>query len=153
MSAIQTVLPALVPATREALDKLDAIDELILQAEQIPVATEHLIHGKMYARTIRLEPGTVLMGSLIKLATVLIVHGSTSVVIGDERVELDGYNVIPGCAGRKQLFVTRGWVEMTMIFPTQAKTVEAAEDEVFAQADRLMSRMDGSRDTITITGE
>jgi hypothetical protein len=107
----------------------------------------------MYVRTIRLQPGTVMIGSLIKLATVLIVNGATSVLIGDDRVELEGYNVIPGCAGRKQLFLTRGEVEMTMIFPTKAKTVEEAEDEVFAEADLLMSRRDSSNDTITITGE
>jgi hypothetical protein len=122
------------------------------QVEQVPVATEHILHGGMYARTIRLEAGVVMMGSLIKLATILIVNGATSLVAGDDRVDLDGYNVIPGCAGRKQLFVTRGPVEMTMIFPTQASTVAQAEDGVFAEADLLMSRNDGSRDTTTITG-
>jgi hypothetical protein len=107
----------------------------------------------MYARTIRLQPETKMMGSLIKLATVLIVHGDCSMLIGDQRVELKGYNVIPGCAGRKQFFWTHGPVEMTMIYPTAFSTVEEAEDEVFAEADQLMSRRDGSGDTIVVTGE
>ena len=59
----------------------------------------------------------------------------------------------PGCAGRKQLFWTRGPVEMTMIFPTHAQTVTEAEDEVFAEAEQLQSRKDSSRNTVMITGQ
>lgn len=147
------VAASLVPASPEALQKLDAINSKILQYEQISITTEHIFHGGMYSRTIRLKPGTVMMGSLIKKPTLLIVNGTTSVLVGDEQVELEGYNVIPGCAGRKQLFATRGPVEMTMIFATEAKTVEEAENEVFAEADKLMSRADNSRDTIIVTGE
>lgn len=144
---------ALVPPSPATLDKLAQAQEIILARPQVPVATEHLFHGGMYARTIRLIPGVWMIGSLIRLATVLIVHGDCAVIVGDEQVELSGYNVIPGCAGRKQLFLTRGPVEMTMIFPTRAQTVVEAEDEVFVEAKQLQSRKDGSRDTITITGQ
>lgn len=143
----------LAPAAQETLDKLAIVNDELLKYEQVPIATEHILHGGMYARTIRLCPGTVMMGSLIKRATMLIVNGPTAALVGDAWVEMDGYNVIPGCAGRKQLFVTRGEVGMTMIFATRAKTVEEAEDEVFAEADLLISRRDGGKDTITITGE
>lgn len=142
----------LTAASPETLDKLALAHEKISQCEQIPITTEHVIHGGMYARTIRLQPWTVMVGSLIKLATILIVNGSTFVLAGDDWVELKGYNVIAGCAGRKQLFVALGVVEITMIFPTQAKTVEQAEEEVFAEVDLLMSRKDGSSDTAIITG-
>jgi hypothetical protein len=70
-----------------------------------------------------------------------------------KRVDLTGYNIIPGCAGRKQLSVTHSPVEMTMIFPTQATTVEEAENEICAEADQLMSRKDNSKDKIMITGQ
>ena len=154
MSALTAPLPiAMVPASPAVLAQLDEINKLILSCPQIELSTEHLFHGGMYARTIRLQPGTKMMGSLIKLATVLIVHGDCSVLIGDQRVELTGYNVIPGCAGRKQFFWTHGPVEMTMIYPTSLGTVEEVEDEVFAESDQLMSRRDGSSDTIVVTGE
>jgi hypothetical protein len=133
--------------------QLNEINKLILACPQVEIVTEHLIHGGMYARTIRLQPETKMLGSLVQRATVLIVHGDCSVLIGDRRVELTGFNVIPGCAGRKQLFWTHGFVEMTMIFPTSAQTVTEAEDEAFAEADQLISRKDGSRDTVTITGQ
>jgi hypothetical protein len=154
MSALTAPLPiAMVAASPAVLAQLNEINKIILSCPQIELATEHLFHGGMYARTIRLQPGTKMMGSLIKLATVLIVHGDCSVLIGDQRVELTGYNVIPGCAGRKQFFWTHGPVEMTMIYPTSLATVEEAEDEVFAEADQLMSRRDGRGDTIVVTGE
>ena len=152
-TSIQTITAALVPPTPAMIAQLDEINKLILSCPQIELATEHLFHGGMYARTIRLKPETVIMGSLLKLATVLIIHGDCSVLIGDQRVELTGYNVIPGCAGRKQFFWTHGPVEMTMIYPTALGTVEEAEDEVFAESDQLMSRRDGSGDTIVVTGE
>jgi hypothetical protein len=143
----------MIPASPAVIAQLDEINKIILSCPQIELVTEHLFHGGMYARTIRLEPETKMMGSLIKLATILIVHGDCSVLIGEERVELTGYNVIPGCAGRKQLFWTHEPVEMTMIYPTALATVEEVEDEVFAEADQLMSRRDGSGDTIVVTGE
>jgi hypothetical protein len=135
------------------LEKLSLAHAALLKLPQVDLATEHLLHGGMYARTIRLIPGVWMLGSLIRLPTVLIVHGDCSVILGDDRVDLTGYNVIPGCAGRKQLFLTHGPVEMTMIFPTRAQGVTDAENEIFAEVDQLQSRKDGSRDTVNITGQ
>lgn len=147
------VTAVLVPPSPAMLKALDGIHARILSLPQVEIATEHLLHGGMYARTIRLVPGTKMVGSLINRATILILRGDCSVLIGDKRVDFTGYSIIPGCAGRKQFFVTRGPVEMTMIFPTSARTIEEAEDEVFAEADQLMSRKDGSHDQVTITGQ
>jgi hypothetical protein len=156
MSALTVPLPitaALTPPSQATLEKLARAQELILAQPQVPVATEHLLHGGMYARTIRLIPGEWMIGSLIRLATTLIVHGDCTVVIGDETLDLSGYNVIPGCAGRKQLFLTHSVVEMTMIFPTSSTTIEEAENEIFSESEQLMSRKDNSMDTIVVTGQ
>lgn len=144
---------ALAPPSAKGLECLQHLHELTLCFPQAEIATEHLFHGGMYARTIRLEPGTILNGSLIRRATVLIIHGRCTVTNGDERVEVDGYRIFSGLVGRKQSFRTWGPVEMTMVFPTETLTVAEAEDEVFAEADQLMSRKDSSRDQIAITGQ
>lgn len=141
------------PSTPELHDRLNIISEILLGRTQIQPRTDHIIHGGMYIRTLNLPANVDMMGSLILKATVLIVCGSCSMLAGDERVELNGYNVLPGCAGRKQLFTTRSPVVMTMIFPTSARTVKEAENEVFAEADLLQSRQDASGDTVIITGE
>jgi hypothetical protein len=150
--SIQVYQNVLAPATSEALEWLDAVHHEILKYEQCPVHTKHLIHGGMYARTILLEPETKMVGSIILRPTILIVHGRTSVLSGDGRIELVGYSVLAGEAGRKQFFWTHSQVEMTMLIRTDAKTVEEAESEVFGEADQLISRREGS-DSVMITGE
>ena len=142
----------LTPPSQATLDRLATIQAQMLELPQVPTAFEHVLHGGMYARTIRLAPGLLTMGSLINRATILVLQGDCSVVVGDDRVDFSGYNVLPGSPGRKQLFLTRGPVEMTMIFPTAAQTVEEAEDEVFAEADQLESRKEGNRNLVIISG-
>lgn len=138
-----------------------ALEDISLErCEQLEIPTEHLLHAGMYARTIRLpwneriesEGGVVLTGALIKRATVVIVSGLTRMLADDGWVELDGYNVLAGAAGRKQVFWTRGPVEITMLFPTTARTVEEAEAEFTDDCERLSSRR-GDPNTVRATGE
>jgi hypothetical protein len=110
------------------------------ELEQIELATEHVFHAGMYARTLRLPAGTVITGALVKIPTLLIVNGNARMTVNDGWVELSGYNVIPACGGRKQVFWCVGDVEMTMLFPTAAQTVEQAEEEFTDEADKLLSR-------------
>lgn len=140
----------LTSASPAVLDRLDRAHAMISSLPQVEVVTEHLLHGGMYARTIRREPGIVAVGSLILRATILVVNGPCSMMSGDRRIDLTGYNVLPGLPGRKSFSLTHGPVEMTMIFPTSAKTVEEAENEIFAEADQLMSRNSGGKDKIVI---
>lgn len=134
------------------LDKLTRIQNEILEKPQIEVNTEHIIHGGMYVRTIRLAPEVVLVGALVKVSTVLIVDGKTAVFTGEGWIELDGYHVIPARAGRKQIFVTRAETSLTMIFRTDARTVEQAEEEFTDEAEALMSRKN-ENDTVLVTGD
>jgi hypothetical protein len=106
----------------------------------------------MYSRTVRLAPGTVITGVVMKRTTVLIVNGYASFATEEGELWLDGYNVLAGYAGRKTLLVTISDVEMTMIFPTQAKTVEEAEREFTDEYDSLMSHT-SETDVVTVTGE
>lgn len=144
---------ASIPATSAGIIKqiTDAECELLC-LEQIDLVTEHVLHGGMYARTVRLPPGVIITGALIKVATILIFNGDADVLIGDTSARISGYGVLAASAFRKQVFVTRSQVELTMIFPTQAKTVEEAEAEFTDEADRLMSRR-STRDVVVITGE
>ena len=66
--------------------------------------------------------------------------GHATVFIGGEAVEMQGYHVIPGQAGRKQAFLAHIDTDLTMTFATQATTVEQAEEEFTAEADLLLSR-------------
>jgi len=144
------VFPAPSPKT---LNSIMRLQEVMATLPQIDLPTEHLIHGGMYARTIRRDLDSVTIGSLINKATILIVNGSCSMLIGDRRVDLEGYNILDGMPGRKSFSIARGPVEMTLICPTSATTVAEAENEIFAEAGQLVSRRDSCPNTITIVDQ
>ena len=151
LANLGNVLP---PITPEALRKVCCAEDIIRQSfPELPVQTEHIIHGGMYARTVRLPAGSIITGALLKVPTILIVNGSVRMMAGDQWFDLDGYQIMPARAGRKQVFLMREPTEITMIFPTKAKTVEEAEAEFTDELGKLLSRRAGENDLINITGE
>lgn len=144
------MLPAMSPA---AVDKVRQLEVALWHAPHAPLKTHHVLHGGAYARTIWLPAGAVITGALIKVATTLTISGDVTVFIGEERVELQGYNVIPASAGRKQAFVAHTDTHMTMSFATGARTVQEAEDEFTDEAHLLLSRRQPEHDVVIITGE
>lgn len=126
----------------EALEGVRRIETLVRSVEQLEIPTEHVLHAGMYARTIRVPAGTVFTSVLIKIATLVVIHGDAEVFTGDGWIAIGGYGVMAGGAFRKQVYVARSGVEMTMVFPTQAQTVDEAEREFTDEVDELMSRGD-----------
>lgn len=145
-------LAALPATTPEMLARIDALAEELTGNEPVDVPTQHVIHAGMYARTIVMPKEMVLVGALLKRATLVIVTGSARVLAGEQWIELEGYNVVPASSGRKQVFVSYSPVIITMLFPTQAKTVAEAEAEFTDEAAALLSRRQDAN-TVVITGE
>lgn len=145
--------PRLVPMSPEAVDTVRRLEASLMELPQVAVRTEHLIHGDMYARTVRIPAGAVLTGALIKRATVLIVSGHATVFTGGDTLELCGFHVLPGSAGRKQAFMAQADTCLTMLFPSQAQTVADAEAEFTDEAHLLLSRQGAGQDSTIITGE
>ena len=145
MNALVQHLAAMSPAAVAAVTELE---DRVLQCPQIEIATEHAFHAGMYARTIKLAAGTVLTGALIKIPTILIISGDALVYTDEGTVQMTGYNVMLGAAGRKQAFVAVADTFLTMIFPSTARTVEEAEAEFTDEADKLFSRRDEAVNTI-----
>ena len=118
---------------------------------QKAIATKHLFHAGTYARTITIARNTMLTGALIKRATVVILSGDVIVYLGDESIRLQGYNVLPASAGRKQAYLALADTTITMLFATNAKTVEEAEQEFTDEYDSLLSH--SCENEVVITGE
>lgn len=132
---------AIAPASQEILEKIALVEAKIRPRENtLKVTMEHHLHAGMYARTCRLAANQVIVSVLIKIPTLLIVNGDCIVLAGEEWRELKGYNVIETRSKRKQIYVTRGPTEITMIFPTSAMFVEEAEAEFTDEAHSLLSR-------------
>jgi len=147
---IKDILP---PMTLAGMEKIRELEGLLSQLPQADIGTHHVLHGGMYARSVKVAAGVVLTGALINVPTLLIVSGDAIVTLGDTSVRLTGFNVLAGSRGRKQAFVAVSDIHLTMIFATDAETIEQAEEQFTDEADRLLSRQPGSRNTIVITGE
>lgn len=130
-------LPAMTPGE---VRKVQSLETHLRSLEQVPIETRHHFHAGLYARTIRIPAGVMITGALIRIPTLLIVSGHATAYIGGESLELCGYHVLPGQAGRKQAFLAHADTDLTMCFATTAATVEQAEEEFTDEANMLGSR-------------
>lgn len=143
---------ALPATTKDVLDKLYAAQDKMLQYPQMLIMTEHVLHAGIYSRTVTLPPTTAIVGVLIKRSTLVITVGSGFVLVGQDWAKVDGYQILPASANRKQAFVSRGPLIITMLFPSAAKTVREAEEEFTDETDDLLSRRQ-DLNSVVITGE
>jgi hypothetical protein len=146
--ATRPVIPAM---SAQAIRAVRALEERVLALPQVPIETRHVLHAGMYARTICVPAGVLLTGAHITIPTLLIVSGHATLFVGAEDVELAGYAVVPASAGRKQAIYAHADTLLTMLFPTRAATVAAAEQEFTDEAGALFSRSGANH--VTITGE
>jgi hypothetical protein len=136
-----------------AIDLMGRLEAATALEPQAKIATHHVLHGGVYARTILIPAGTAIVGALVDIPTTLIVSGDCTVALGDGRTErLTGYHVLPASGRRKQAFFAHADTHLTMVFATSAKSVREAEDEFTAEAHKLMSRQPGHANTIVVTG-
>lgn len=110
---------------------------------QIEIGIDNVLHAGLYARTCKIPAGTVITGAEIKIPTLLVIQGHCEIFTGESSVVLTGYNVIPAGAGRKQLIAAFEDTYITMLFASEAKTVEDAENEFTDEAHLLQSRKSG----------
>lgn len=140
---------ALVPPPAETLDALRELDAAMLAQPQAAISIDHLIHGGMYARTAHVPADTLVSGVVLRRATVLVIQGDVTVFTGTDSVRLTGFHVLPGSAGRKQLFRTHTETHMTMLLPSSAQSVDEAEHDFTDEPELLM----WTPGRVTITGE
>lgn len=153
MSDIAVLNNRILPMSDGDIAKVRELEAVVLSNPQVEIPTHHVIHAGMYARTITVPAGVVLTGALIKCATILILNGDAVAFINGEPVEFSGYNVLPASAGRAMAIAAKTDTHMTMIFPTGATTVAAAEDQFTNEAARLFSRQPSAVNAIIVTGE
>ena len=137
----------------EAIDKVRELEAITRDLPQVEIATDHVLHGGMHARTICIPAGVVLTGVFIRVPTLLVFDGNATVNAGDDATTLVGYHVLAASAHRRQAFLAHADTRLTMVFATQAKTVAEAEDEFTDEAHLLFSRKPGAVNRINITGE
>lgn len=126
--------------SKELTARLDKFGvELLKKYPEFVFPMEHFLHGGMYVRTIKMPKGTVGIGAFIKVPTVVVINGHLRLNSGEKVYEVKGYKVLKGQAQRKQMAVALEDSEFTMMFATQAKTLEEAEKEFTDDFERLQN--------------
>lgn len=139
------------PMHPDTIAKVYELEDELIKHPQGVYFTDHLIHKGMYLRTVMVPAGHVVTGALVKIATALIVSGEGIVYLDEGATPIRGYNVVPAAAGRKQAFVAYTDMWLTMVFPTEARTVEEAEREFTDEYERLASHRDPDTNRVTVT--
>jgi len=128
------------PMSVATIERVRELESLVATLPQLAIPTDHVFHAGIYARTVMVRAGAVITGVLIKIPTLLIVNGDA--ILHTERgpIEVQGYNVIPAAAGRKQALFAITDTHLTMIFATATESIDVAEREFTDETDMLMSR-------------
>lgn len=126
--------------TGDAMAKVRALEDRVLQAPQVEIRIDHQLHAGVYSRTAFVPGGVVMTGAEITIDTQLIIVGDVTVYRGDSAVRLSGFNLLLADAGRKTAFLAHEDTAITMLFATNATSVEDAENEFTNEVHRLQSR-------------
>jgi hypothetical protein len=130
---INTVLPSQNELVRQ-------FENAALTLPQVHITTEHVLHGGMYARTIRIPANTMLTGALTSCDNLCIVSGDITVTTDDGARRLTGFHVLPAKAGAKRAGITHADTCWTTLIPTNVATVTEAEDQLTGESDMLQTR-------------
>ncbi len=86
------------PAPLEVIEMISNLERKMRERPQIHPQMEHVLHAGMYARTCRLAAGVSIVSVLIKIPTMLIVHGGAHVFAGERWYRIEGYQCMPAAA-------------------------------------------------------
>lgn len=110
---------------------------------QAEYKVDQFIHNGLYVRTGFLTKTMYLTGALIKIPTTLIISGDVTAFIGNSLIRFTGYHTVTAEAYRQQVFYAHEDTYLTMMFPTNAKTCEEAEEEFTDDYAILTTRRTG----------
>jgi len=138
--------------SKKAIHDVERLEAAVMDCEQVDIKTIHTIHAGTYLRTITMPAGCLVTGAIIKLDTTLIVSGDVILYVDGEPVHVSGYHILPAHKGRKQAVLANTESNLTMVFPTQATTVDEAEREMTDEFEKLGNRKQPDCNIIQITG-
>ena len=133
------------PATAEDHAAMDAVAaKMESLGGDVPSAMrlQHVFHAGVYARTLFMPKGTMIVSDVIRIPTLLIVSGDVAITNCRTACRIRGYEVLTGAEMRQGIIRAFEDSYLTMVFATRAKTVEEAEAEFALRPDRLL-RIEG----------
>lgn len=129
--------------TSHIQDSVVELEQLIAQAPQTELVTEHALENGMYSRTIFIPAGCVLTGAEHKTDHLNVVVGDILVTTDEGVKRITGHKVLQTKAGQKRA----GYALIPTIWTTICRTdfkslddLEKIEDALVVDAKNLMRR-------------
>lgn len=123
--------------------KIDALEVAVGAMQQVDLHTTHELAGGVYARTIVIPAGTVLVGCVHKKDHINVFQGDITAWTDEGMKRFTGHHVIPGSAGIKRA----GYAHTETVWTTLSHTenndladLAAIEDELVENPESLQTR-------------
>ncbi len=120
--------------------RVEQIEQLILQTPQVDLQTTHALSGGVYARTIFIPAGTILTGAAHKKDHLNIMQGDITVSTDDGMKRLTGQHVVPTKAGNKRIGYAHADTIWTTICHTTLSDIAEIEEELIEEPEKLQTR-------------
>lgn len=130
----------LAPVTPQAQEFIRQFAQELRKYPQVDVKIQEHLHAGVYSRTGVVPAGTVACGALIKRPTQLIMHGHMRFNNGVAIREYKGYHVFEGEAARAQIGYAIEDTWFTVLFATDAETIEEARAQLTDEKNLLGDR-------------
>lgn len=114
-------------------NRVNALADFFESVGEVPLPVEQHLHAGVYTRTGCQKAGVVCATALVKVPTQLIVCGHARIYCENDVFEVKGYKVLEGLPGRQMVVYTIEDTWATVLFATDAKTVEEAEIEAVGE--------------------
>jgi hypothetical protein len=124
-------------------DPVAKLESYLLQMPQVGLQTSHVVHGRMYARTIFIPAGTALTGTLTNCDNICVLQGDITVTTDEGMRRLTGFHVLPAKAGYKRAGVAHADTWWTTVFQTDKIEITEIEDEMTNESHLLQTRREG----------
>lgn len=116
------------------------LEDAVWDLPQVDLGTQLVVHGRMAVRTVFIPAGTVVTGAQTKIDNVCIVVGDITVTTDEGPQRITGHRVLTAKAGFKRAGIAHADTWWTTIHHTDHTDVQAIEDEMTDEADRLQTR-------------
>ncbi len=143
------LIPSMSP---DEINGVAGLERQALTVPQLAIQTQHILHGGIYTRTVRIPADVLIIGALIVRPTILTLSGDCLMYAGGEPQRVTGYAVMPASANRKNVFWAITETMLSLSFKTDALTVEQAEAELTPETEKLLSRHGSAHNIYCVTG-
>jgi quercetin dioxygenase-like cupin family protein len=124
-----------------ATSKVHRLQATMAAMPQVDLQTTHALSGGVYARTVFIPAGCVVVGATHKQDHVCIIDGDIETILEGEQRRITGRVVINGTKGVKRAVVAHEDTLWTTVCATELTDLDAIEAALVEEPELLQTRL------------